>query len=285
VPAYVLLVGDGSYDYKDYLGYGYPLVPTEMVATPEGFFPSDNVLADIIGNDGVPEFAVGRIPAVDTAELDQYIDKLIGYEQSVQSSSGTVMALVTDKADPKAGDFQGSAGQVNMLVPEAVTVNRFDAQTQGVSTVRSQVLATLQQGAGILHYIGHSSMVSFGSNTLLSANDIDTMSNIGSPMLMISMACSTASFGYPPMSSIGERAVLRADGAAVGFFGATGLSLNYLADIMAEGFYRNLFDPATFRVGDAVVLGKRYFADQSTERSTLDIYNLLGDPAMLAPVQ
>jgi len=111
------------------------------------------------------------------------------------------------------------------------------------------------------------------------------MSNIGTPMLMTSMACSTASFGYPAMNSIGESAVLRADGAAVGFFGATGLSKNHLANIMAEGFYRSLFDPATSRVGDAIVLGKRYYADQKAEHSALDIYNLLGDPAVLVPTQ
>ena len=104
-------------------------------------------------------------------------------------------------------------------------------------------------------------------------------------MLMASMSCSAGIFGYPPMDSIGEAALLRADGAAVGFFGASGLSRTYLADKIAKGFYRNLFDPQVTRVGDAVVRGKQYYFDQGAERYPLDIYNLLGDPAMLAPLQ
>jgi hypothetical protein len=285
VPRYVVLIGDGSYDYKDHLGYGYPLVPSQLVATPDAFFPSDNAFADVVGDDGVPEFAIGRIPAVDTAELERYIDKVIVYEQSLHDI-GAVMALVTGRSDARAGDFQASAEKVAGLVPENFTVNRFDVDTLGDSGTHDQLVNTLQQGANILHYIGHSSMIGYGRrSSLLTANEIKSMSGVGSPMMMTSMACSSASFGYPPMNSIGESALLKADGAAVGFFGATGLSRNYLADIMAEGFYRSLFDPTNTRVGDAVVQGKQHYFDQGAKRYPLDIYNLLGDPAMLAPVQ
>ncbi|MCI5166000.1 MAG: hypothetical protein D3903_07860, partial [Candidatus Electrothrix sp. GM3_4] len=67
-------------------------------------------------------------------------------------------------------------------------------------------------------------------------------------------------------------------------FGATGLSKNYLADIMAEGFYRGLLDPANLGVGDAVVKAKRHYADQGLSNDLLYIYNFLGDPAMSVPV-
>ncbi|WYD80217.1 MAG: C25 family cysteine peptidase [Candidatus Electrothrix gigas] len=286
MPNYVVLIGDGSYDYKNYLEYGYPQVPTELIATPDGFFPSDNALADVSGNDGIPEFALGRIPVVDSIELNQYIDKLIAYEQTISAGANAVMALVSDNLDPAAGDFQASADRVHTLAAEKMTVHRFDAEVLGQSETHDRIIDALQQGASILHYVGHSSLVALGKkNNLLSNDDLNTISDIGRPLLMTSMACSTASFGYPPMNSIGESAVLRADGGAVGFFGATGLSQNHLADIMAEGLYRNLFDPATFRVGDAIVQGKQYAFEQGTERSFLDIYNLLGDPAMLTPVQ
>jgi hypothetical protein len=118
---------------------------------------------------------------------------------------------------------------------------------------------------------------------LLTASDIDGMSDIGSPMLMVSMACSTASFGYPEMKSIGEAAVVRANGAAVGFFGATGLSANHLADIMSEGFYLGLRDPGNLGIGDAVVAAKRHYAAQESDSDLLNIYNFLGDPAVSVP--
>ncbi len=285
VPRYVALIGDGSYDYKDYLGYGYPTVPSVLVQTDEGFYPSDNFFVDVVGDDNVPEFAVGRIPVVDTVELDNYIDKLISYEQS-NAGLHTKLTLATDRTDSLAGSFQPSGDKVQALMPESFTVNRFVVDDDGVSKTHAGIVDALQQGSGILHYIGHGSMVALGrSSSLLTASEVDSMSPVGPSMLMVSMVCSSASFGYPAMRGLGETAVLRPDGAAVGFFGATGLSLNYLADIMAEGFYRSLFDSASSRLGDAVKGAKEYYGQQGEVSYPLDIYNLLGDPATLIPVE
>jgi hypothetical protein len=287
-PRYVALAGDGSYDYRNYLGYGWPLVPSLLVATPEGFFPSDNALADVVGDDGIPEFAVGRIPVFDKAEFEKYIDKVISYEQTVHAA-GKKLVVVNDKTDAAAGDFKASADLVANLKPEQMAVMRLDVNTLGYTAVGDQIKATMQQGIGILHYIGHSSLIGFGkSNSLLSASKIDALNPVGSPLLMVSMSCSAASFGYPVMNSIGESAVLRANGAAVGFYGATGLSKNYLADIIAEGFYRNLADPSgTHRIGDAVFQSKQHYVEVKHGHDTymLDIYNLLGDPAVQMTTQ
>ncbi len=286
-PRYVVLIGDGSFDYRDYLGYGDPLVPTKMTATPDGYYPSDNFFADVTGDDGVPEFAIGRIPVIDSTELDSYIDKLIAYEQSLlQLEGNTTMTLVTGQLDPSAGDFLASADKVASELPAYYTLNQLDVSVLGTNGTHSEIVSALQQGGGILHYLGHSSWIGFGkTSSLLSSTGIASMSTIGPPMLMLGMSCSPASFGYPVMNSVGESAVLRENGAAAGFYGATGLSRNIQADLMAIGFYRNLFDPEVNRVGDAVVQGKWYYFVQGGNRYMLDIYNLLGDPALLTPVE
>ncbi|WPD23018.1 MAG: SdrD B-like domain-containing protein [Candidatus Electrothrix scaldis] len=284
-PRYVTLIGDGSFDYKDYLDYGTPLVPTELVSTPDGLFPSDNATADVVGDDGVPEFALGRIPVIDSAELDAYISKLIAYEQAMHENSN-IMMLVTDKSDSRAGDFQASADQVTDLASDYFQIDRVDVDTLGYSQANDSIVSNLQQGGGILHYIGHSSATGYASGkVLLSTDDIEEMNPVGSPMLMVSMACSSGFFGYPPMNSLGETAVLKADGAAVGFFGSTGLSRNYLADILSEGFYSGLFDSEKRRLGDAILQAKQHYFNvkQGEQRYTLDIYNLLGDSALLIP--
>ncbi|MCW5202075.1 hypothetical protein VU12_03950 [Desulfobulbus sp. US4] len=283
VPRYVALIGDGSWDYNNYLGFGRPQVPAVLVSTPDGFFPSDNVLADVIGDDGVPEFAVGRIPVVDSRELDAYINKVIAYEQSLQEG-GREMTLVTDLSDPQAGNFQASTDQVVALMPEYFQVNRLDADTIGYNGVQAGISDTLNQGAEILHYTGHSSWRGYGKNSsLMSSEGIVSMKNLSSAMLMVSMSCSSGSFGYPFLDSVGESAVLHATGGAVAFFGASGLSRNDLANIMAQGFYQSLFDPEVSTVGDAIVRGKQHYFEQGAKRYSLDIYNLLGDPAAHAP--
>ena len=46
------------------------LLPPLMAATPHGLFASDNRFADVEGDDGVPEMAIGRLPVVTSDELD-----------------------------------------------------------------------------------------------------------------------------------------------------------------------------------------------------------------------
>ena len=64
-PKYVVLAGDGSYDYKDVKGYGDCVVPPMLVDTQWGLATSDVLLGDVVGSDGVPEMSIGRLPVVD----------------------------------------------------------------------------------------------------------------------------------------------------------------------------------------------------------------------------
>jgi hypothetical protein len=284
-PRYVALIGDGSIDYKNYLGHGRPQAPAELALTPDGLFPSDNRLADVEGNDGVPEFALGRIPAADSAELNHYIDKIISYEQAAHAGSRTALVL-NDRPDLRAGDFRASAARTAALLPEGSQVVRIDAGVLGCAAAAEKTADAMRQGTGILHYIGHSSVTRLGSGSgLLSAAGMEAMSPAGPPLLMASMTCSSGFFGYPPMSSVGEAAVLQPDSGAAAFFGASGLSRNHLADILTEGLYQSLADPAAERIGDAVAAAKRHYADKKQGRDAfmLDIYNLIGDPALLMP--
>ncbi|WP_417912255.1 SdrD B-like domain-containing protein [Candidatus Electronema sp. TJ] len=286
-PRYVALIGDGSFDYRNHLGHGAPQLPAELVMTPDGVFPSDNALGDVAGEDGVPEFAAGRIPSFDNEELARYIDKIIAYEQQQPAAAAVA---VSDRPDPAAGDFKASADKAAALMPEHMDVLRLDvASAAKYAEARNKILGAMQSGASVVHYVGHSSMAALGAGSaLLQAAAVDALNPAGQPLLMVSMSCSAGFFGYPALNSFGETALLKADGGAAAFFGASGLSYNHLADIMAEGFYKGLADPAgNPRIGDAVIHAKRHYAEARKDSDTfmLDIYNLLGDPALLTPAR
>jgi hypothetical protein len=286
-PRYVALIGDGSVDYRNHLGLGAPQVPAELAMTLDGLFPSDNTLGDVAGEDGVPEFAAGRIPVFDKAELERYIDKVIAYEQAMPTAAAVV---VNDRPDPAAGNFKASADKAAALMPEHMELIRLDvASAAKYAEARTKTLGAMQSGAAVVHYVGHSSVVGLGAgNSLLQAAQIDALHPAGQPLLMVSMSCSAGFFGYPAMNSFGETALLKADGGAAAFFGSSGLSYNHLADIMAEGFYKGLADTVSNpRIGDVAVHAKRHYAEARKGRDSfmLDIYNLIGDPALLSPVR
>ena len=60
-PKYILLVGDASFDPKNYLGAGFHnMIPTRIINTIFTETGSDEFLADF-NNDGLAEIAIGRI--------------------------------------------------------------------------------------------------------------------------------------------------------------------------------------------------------------------------------
>ena len=84
-PKYVVLAGEGTFDYKDNQGHGGNLIPPIMIGTPEGLFPSDNHFADIDG-DHIPEMAIGRLPVVTSEELMDVIKKIMAYGTPTEAS-------------------------------------------------------------------------------------------------------------------------------------------------------------------------------------------------------
>src|SRR5207249_1669844 len=90
-PRYVLLVGDASYDPRNYLGKGNAdFIPTNYVVTTYTESPSDDSLADFDG-DSVPEMAVGRLPVRTAAEAATVVGKIVGYEQGATKNPRDVL--------------------------------------------------------------------------------------------------------------------------------------------------------------------------------------------------
>lgn len=99
----MVLAGEGSFDYKNYLGFGDAIIPTLLTPTPRGLYPSDNLLADVLGNDFVPEMAVGRLPVIDSAEMRAVTAKLIVYESA--NGSWTERSVLSADAPDNAGSL------------------------------------------------------------------------------------------------------------------------------------------------------------------------------------
>ncbi len=80
-PEYALLFGDSSWDPRNFMGQGYnDYVPTKQLDTAELETASDDWLADF-NVDGIPEIALGRLPARTTAEANTMVSKILNYDQ------------------------------------------------------------------------------------------------------------------------------------------------------------------------------------------------------------
>ena len=98
-PRYVLLLGDSSYDPRNFIGTSPPSpLPALWTKTSYLWTVSDPLLAAVNGDDALPDLAIGRLPAATVEEAQRLVEKLLAWEDSGQGLSGAA-ALVADNPD------------------------------------------------------------------------------------------------------------------------------------------------------------------------------------------
>jgi len=271
-PRYVLLAGSGTYDYKDHLGMGDNLLPPMMVVTANGIQVSDARFADIT-RDGLPDVAVGRIPATTTEALSAAISRIISYEAGGEWKNNVLMSA--DNLD-KGGDFARSSELVLGSVDSSYSVTRAYLDSNSVAEVRAMIHDNLSSGAGIFNYIGHAGLTGMAEENVFTVGDIDGLENADHAAVVLSSSCDLAQFGIPGYTSLGEALVTESNGASA-VWSATGPAYNRNSVELADGVFESIFSDNTARLGDAIADS---FIKNKYGSSLSDSYVLLGDPAL-----
>ncbi|NOZ10995.1 MAG: hypothetical protein GXP09_08160 [Gammaproteobacteria bacterium] len=277
VPRFVVLVGDGTFDYLDHWQVGGNLLPPLLVATPfGGIMASDNAYADVVGDDGVPEFAIGRIPVLNAGELAVVIDKIKRYEASTTLSSVTMLA---DKRDQSAGEFAVDSNALLTLLPQNISVDKiYLSDSLPIDQARNRLFDGLAQGTSWLNYRGHGGLDRL--NALLMSSDVPTLVNDLYPIVS-ALTCSVGRFEIPGFNALGEDLVLRSGGGAIAVWAPSGQSLDSEALRLNQELFQAVFDTGTETLGEAIVqsLGE-YRARTGSFAYIPKIYILLGDPGL-----
>jgi hypothetical protein len=277
-PKYVLLGGDGTWDYKNSLGLGNGAIQPMMISTPSGIFPSDVWFANV-EKGPAPEMAIGRLPVSTPEELTQMITKI----QAREAASGVWMnrALMAADAPDKAGDFPVSSAQIAASLPAGSDVTPISVAELGGDEARTQFINVINEGVGIVNYIGHGGYWLLSNQGMFWAGDEQLLTNSERLPIMTAMTCTMANFGLPWIASVGELLVTKADGGVAALWAPTGESENALAVPLAQSFYSSssVTGPRT-RIGDAIMASMKAYELSRSADYMLGIYTLLGDPAM-----
>ncbi len=298
-PRYVVLAGDSSFDFKDRLGFGGNQVPAPMTNTPEGLFPSDHRTADLSGDDGVPEVAIGRLPARTDAELAAYVAKLQAYEAEGGSWTQRT-AWVADAVD-EGGEFTGDSDELIERLPPSYEVNRIYVDELGPAAARQQLLDAFDDGTRFVHFLGHGNLMQMGDNAgLLRASDVPALNQGARQPVLVAMTCALGRFDRIFFDTLSESLVLHDAGGAIAVWSPTGFSFNQEALVLADSFLPGLLGDTVLGdtvlgesggrevsgspglLGDAVVNALAHYLVTAEEpRGFIPfIYTLLGDPAI-----
>jgi hypothetical protein len=271
-PQYVLLVGDSSWDPRNYLDQGNnDFVPTKLIDTSLMETMSDDWVADF-NSDGLAEMAVGRLPGRTSAEVGLMVSKINAYEIAQQAGGSPRGALlVSDRG------FEGQNSQTKALLSPSVPVQTIDrAQVNADSVMSSEIIDAINAGPMLVNYYGHGSVdVWTGAGVLNDANAA-TLSNNSRLSVFVIMTCLNGYAGDAYIDSLGEALMKAQNGGAAAVWASSGFTEPQPQFAMSTAFYQQAFGAQSPRIGDAIRNAKASIGDNDVRRTWI----LLGDPTM-----
>jgi uncharacterized repeat protein (TIGR01451 family) len=291
-PSYVLLVGDGNYDFKDHMERHEPnYVPPRLAYVDPwiGEVAADNRYVCVSGDDILPDMHLGRLPAKTAAEASAMVNKILIYEEDPPPGDWNEQLLfVADNADD-AGDFAALSDAIAdgfLPAPYAAEKIYYKVTHGSASQVKAGILGAINEGRLLVNYVGHATPQFWAFEHFLDLSDIPGLTNGGRLPLMVPMTCLDGYYIHPSpagddLSCLGEGIVRAPGGGAVASWSATGLGISTGHDFLNKGLFEALFHDDVVEVGPATTAAKLYlYANSGGYRDLLDTYVLLGDPAL-----
>jgi hypothetical protein len=276
-PRYLVLVGNGNYDYRNVLGLGPNRMPPLLAMTPLGRFPADTRLAER-GDNRNWELAVGRIPVASPTAFLKWMEKLKQSERALPDSPARYL-LMAAQPDP-AGQFIADSEVLRRIVPSEHSVATLYDTTGNIDVMRSELRSALQSGPLIWNYAGHGSRDRLGNGYLLST-DVTSLPATSIPPVLAALTCGAGHFGVPGFSAIASDLLLRENGGVIAAWSPSGFSQNASARLLNQSLFRALAAAESdAMIGDIIL---EAVADYRLSRGDPDLpqlYNVLGDPAM-----
>lgn len=290
-PHYIVLFGDGQWNFKGYNTAKYP--PSPNIVPPylawvdpwQGEVPDDNRYADLDG-DGDPELALGRIPVNNLDEANAVVDKLTAYDENKRFDYWQRQAVFVADYDPAAGDFAAESDAIiASYLPDDLIVQRIyrNITHDSADAVRQAIADAINRGAWMLQYAGHGSPTTWMKGLGWTLDDIDSLHNAGKYPFISTYNCLDGYFAYPGTPSIAETMLRKADAGSIAAISPTGLGTTNVQAQFRATLMDVLFHDDVRVLGDALLIAKQRFYQQMGEHYLIETMTLFGDPTLQLP--
>lgn len=305
-PKYLLLLGDGSFDYASRVKNNHNLVPawqTPESLDPLGTYTSDDFFgflddADDINNNNrvnLLDIGVGRIPAQTQGEAKAYADKLSDYTDPkslgpwrnqtsfVADDQDLNLHLNDAEAVTAAAAASNPVFLQNKTYLDAYAQQKtpFGSQYPDVNTAINQ---QIQNGTLIWNYNGHGSYNRLAEETILDQTMSDAWTNTWRLPMMITATCDFAPYDNPAIQSLGERILLREKAGAIALMTTTRAVVAYSNRIMNSNYLQAALvadkDGRYPALGEALQRAKNLTYSTQSDIANNRKFSLLGDPAL-----
>ena len=301
---YLLLLGDGSFDYKNIKKLPNPssFIPayeTDESLQPIEGFPTDDYYALLSDNEGTNlrgalDIAVGRIPVKTAEEAQAVIRKIINYETNPKTLGNWRLNQTFMADDEDSSIHQRQANRISTKVDtvyDVYNVNKiFLDAFQQITTpggerypaAKEALNNEIFKGILVLNYLGHGGSTGWTQERVLQINDILSWTNFDKLPLLVTATCSFTGYDDAKFVTAGEEALLNPNGGAIGLFTTVRAVYSSQNERLTRAVFNQIYekvDGVHPPIGELMRLGKNSNSADTTNINARK-FTLIGDPSM-----
>jgi hypothetical protein len=296
-PFYVLLFGDGDYDYYNAEGYSKNYIPTYQ--TKESLdvlssFPTDDFYGRIAGNDESADLAMGRLNIQTDEDAVAVVDKIISYETNTRGLWKNLITLVADDGLTTDGDdgtlhTRQSETLAAERIPGFIELNKiYLAAYPTVITgfgrrkpdVNQGIITAINQGTLILNYVGHGNPDVWAHEGVFErTSTIPSLKN-KKFFFLTAATCDFGLYDDPTVQSSTEELLLAVNRGMIGGFSAARVVYSYQNEAINKEFYSHLLSESLEQMSTNTVGKAFYLTKRSKTQNNDEKFHLFCDPAI-----
>ena len=307
-PTYVVLFGDGTYDFRgvetkihmeppELDGY----IPTHYIRTDSfGRTASDHWYVTISGHDEFTDMYIGRLSVETVNQAEAIVDKILAYEQAPPNGDWRRRIIsVADDEVSNSGDFifRKSLDEIakdhTRLGYETVEIfleditdeveakpDDFDVHPQRVA--KDMIIEALGEGAVLAQYAGHGGNTVWAHEIIFDNVSVDQVEETDKIPFMLVLSCYNGYFDKPGEPSMAEKLLRKERGGIIGMLSATRLTYASGNDAMNRIIFDMVFKRNVRQLGPLSFDSKveLLMTEGTGQIDVMMEYTLFGDPAL-----
>ena len=297
-PRYLILLGDGSYDYRNIASSQQTFVPIYTDGETDSFsdiYTSvyDDYYVRVDGEDFAVDLASGRFPVSTLEDAETILGKIKSYEapRSYGDWRRKFILAADDRKPLGEGEFVSDAEVLakedvpewieteKIYLPEYPTVpGVIKSKPEGTQ----DLLQWMNRGALLVNWVGHGNAKVWAHEEVLQKDEfIPQLTNDSTLIMVMAVTCNFGRFDNPNEVSGGEMFLLRKNGGSPIVLATTrAVYIRPNSELMRE-YVRSLFqrDEETnefLPLGDALMKTKIANGERENDQK----YLIFGDPSM-----
>ena len=282
-PMFVLLMGDGSYDYKNNskTSTGNWIPPYQ-----DGDSTYDEWYTYLLGDDELPDMAIGRIPVQSAVEAGDIVNKIIAYDNEPEPGlwQSRVLLVADDVVNPdrpldvETFFLTDSEYMARSTFPKGINVDKlylgqFPFEGRNKPRARDEFIRRYNEGSLILTYLGHGNPDVLAHEQMFRVSrDLSEIANGRRLPFFYTAASQVGVFDDPVKTSMPEELLKLSDGGVIGMISATRVGFHLSNVLLSAAFHRQMYRSER----DGVPVGLALLEAKQIARQDLNASDLVG---------